>query len=98
MMACVQVIGQDVIVSMAGAEGNFELNAFRPIVISNYLRSARLLADAAWSFGHLLIHELELDQTTLEREHDLDDVTELTKLAKKIGYDEAARLARDLRK
>lgn len=97
MMVCLQVIGQDTVVSMAGAEGNFELNAFRPVVISNYLRSARLLADASWSLGRWFIHDLELEYRTLDRERAQDDVTQFTKLAKEVGYEEAARRARERR-
>jgi fumarate hydratase class II len=45
LMVAIQVIASDVAVSMGGAEGNFELSAFRPILISNYLHSALILAD-----------------------------------------------------
>lgn len=64
LMACLQVIGQDTTVAMAGAEGNFELNAFRPVVISNYLRSARLLADTARCLGRFLVHDVEVVRHT----------------------------------
>ena len=51
LMVCLQVMGNDSVVAMAGAEGNFELNAFRPVAIANFLHSARLLAPG-WLEGH----------------------------------------------
>jgi fumarate hydratase class II len=45
LMACFQIIASDVAVTMGGAEGNFELNAFRPILIDNYLHSALITGD-----------------------------------------------------
>ena len=57
LMVCLEVMGNDSVVAMAGAEGNFELNAFRPVAIANFLHSARLLTDtcdcsgSSWSRG-----------------------------------------------
>lgn len=92
LMACVQVIGQDAVVSMAGAEGNFELNAFRPIVISNFLRSARILADAMRCMSRFLIHDLVLGPA-IGGSTPHDSVTIVTALARRVGYEQAARIA-----
>ena len=52
LMVAIQVIASDVVVKMGGAEGNFELNAFRPVLISNYLHSALITADMCDHFRH----------------------------------------------
>ena len=49
-MICIQVIGDDAAVAFAGSQGNFELNAMRPIIINNFLHSARILADGCEKF------------------------------------------------
>ena len=49
-MLCAQVMGNDVAINIGGASGNFELNVFKPLIIHNFLQSARLLADGASSF------------------------------------------------
>jgi fumarate hydratase class II len=46
VMVCIQVLSDDVAVAFAGSQGNFELNAMRPVIISNFLHSASILADA----------------------------------------------------
>ena len=54
IMISIQVIGNDSAVAFAGSQGNFELNTMRPLVISNFLHSARLLADGCEKFPGLL--------------------------------------------
>ena len=54
VMICIQVIGDDTAVAFAGSQGNFELNAMRPIIINNFLHSARILGDACEKFRQLL--------------------------------------------
>lgn len=98
LMVCLQVIGQDTTVAMAGAEGNFELNAFRPVVISNYLRSARLLADTARCLGRFLVHDVEVVRHTATANLSRDPVGIVTALASEVGYDRAARIARSARR
>jgi fumarate hydratase class II len=51
MMICIQVIGEDNAVAIAGSHGNFELNAMRPVIINDFLHSARILADGCEKFG-----------------------------------------------
>src|SRR5437016_14157282 len=50
-MLCAQVLGNDVAINFGGAMGNFELNVFKPLIIHDFLQSARLLADACRSFN-----------------------------------------------
>src|SRR5690606_32436938 len=92
-MVCAQVLGNDVAINFAGASGNFELNVFKPVIIHNFLQSARLLADATDSFRRHLVVGLKPDTAriaeTLERSLML--VTALTPL---IGYDDAAKIAK----
>jgi fumarate hydratase class II len=97
MMACLQVLGADTTVSMAGAEGNFELNAFRPIVISNFVRSGTLLADVSHGLSRYLVRGLELSERMRDETTDLDSVTLATALAVHIGHERAAAIARTAR-
>src|SRR5262245_32423679 len=55
VMVCIQVIGEDNAVAVAGSQGNFELNAMRPIIINNVLHSARVLGDACDKFRHFSV-------------------------------------------
>ena len=93
LMACLTVIGHDQTVAMAGAEGNFELNAFRPIVIDEYLRSARLLADASDSLRIRLVNGATLNGSQINVNVDRS-VMVVTALTPVIGYDRAAAIVR----
>ena len=97
MMACLQVLGADTTVSMAGAEGNFELNAFRPIVISNFIRSGTLLADVSHGLSRYLVRGLELSQRMADEATQLDSVSLATALAVHVGHERAAAIARTAR-
>jgi fumarate hydratase class II len=66
LMVSIQVISSDLAVTMAGAEGNFELNAFRPILINNYLHSALIMADMSDHFREFMIDGAELNEPKLE--------------------------------
>ncbi|MGW1678207.1 class II fumarate hydratase [Saccharopolyspora sp. NPDC002376] len=92
LMVCIQVIGNDTAVSMAGAEGNFELNAFRPIVISNLLHSTRILADMCDHFREYLVEGAQLNNDQLAKNID-NSLMMVTALSPVIGYDEASRIA-----
>ncbi|MER6947904.1 class II fumarate hydratase [Nonomuraea sp. NPDC000554] len=92
LMVAIQVIGNDSAVSMAGAEGNFELNAFRPVIISNVLHSARILADMMDHFRTYLVEGARLDAARLEENVDRS-IMMVTALSPVIGYDRAARIA-----
>ncbi|MFD0474118.1 class II fumarate hydratase [Nonomuraea thailandensis] len=92
LMVAIQVIGNDTAVSMAGAEGNFELNAFRPVIIKNVLHSARILADMMDHFRTFLVEGAKLDMERLR--HNIDhSIMMVTALSPVVGYDEAARIA-----
>jgi fumarate hydratase, class II len=92
-MVCVQVLGNDVAVGIAGSQGNFELNVYKPVLIHNVLGSIRLLADACDSFRSNCVEGLELDEarvTKLMRE----SLMLVTALNRHIGYDNAAKVAK----
>ncbi|MGP7996802.1 MAG: class II fumarate hydratase [Streptosporangiaceae bacterium] len=92
MMVCLQVMGNDTVVAAAGAEGNFQLNTFRPVAISNFLHSARILADAADSFRTFLVEGARLNEARLA-ENVARSVMMVTALTPSIGYDAAAKIA-----
>jgi fumarate hydratase, class II len=92
LMVAIQVIAADVAVSMAGAEGNFELNAFRPIVIANYLHSARNMADMCDQFRRYMVDGTRLNRARLTDNIDRS-VMMVTALSPVIGYDKAAEIA-----
>ncbi len=92
LMVAVQVIGNDTAVSIAGAERNFELNAFRPVIIANVLHSVRILADMIDHFRTYLVEgaRLNMEKLTEDVERSIMMVTALSPV---IGYDNAARIA-----
>jgi len=92
LMVAIQVIASDVAVTMAGAEGNFELNAFRPILISNYLHSARILADMCDHFREFMVEGAQLNEAKLTENIDRS-VMMVTALSPLIGYDRASVIA-----
>ena len=94
MMVCIQIMGADVAVQMAGAEGNFELNAFRPVVIYNFLNSARLMSDACRQFAEHLVEGTTLNRAQLQKNID-QSLMMVTALAPSIGYDKDAEIAHD---
>jgi fumarate hydratase class II len=89
LMVAIQIIASDVAVTMGGAEGNFELNAFRPILISNYLHSALIMADMCDHFREFMIQGTKLNQAKLTENIDRS-VMMVTALSPVIGYDKAA--------
>jgi fumarate hydratase, class II len=92
LMVAIQVIAADVAVTMGGAEGNFELNAFRPVLISNYLHSALILADMCDHFRQFMVEGTELNQAKLKENID-QSVMMVTALSPVIGYDQASVIA-----
>jgi fumarate hydratase class II len=89
LMVAIQVIASDVAVTMGGAEGNFELNAFRPILISNYLHSALILADMCDHFRTFMVDGAQLNESKLRQNIDRS-VMMVTALSPVIGYDQAS--------
>ncbi len=92
-MVAVQVIANDVAVGMAASQGNFELNVFMPVMIYNFLQSARLLADGMRSFNANCVSGIKANREKME--HNLNNSLMLvTALNPYIGYDNAARTAK----
>jgi len=96
-MVCVQVLGNDATIGIAGSQGNFELNVFKPVIIHDTLESIRLLADASDSFREHCVDGLELDR---ERVDELmrRSLMLVTALDRHIGYDNAAKVAKKAHK
>jgi fumarate hydratase class II len=92
VMVCIQVIGEDNAVAFAGSQGNFELNAMRPIIINNVLHMARILGDASSKLREYSIIGTVLDKDKIGKyvEQSLMLVTALSPV---IGYDRASRIA-----
>jgi fumarate hydratase class II len=96
-MVAVQVMGNDAAIGIAASQGNFELNVFKPVIAYNFLQSVRLLADAAKSFNDHCAIGIEPNR---ERIKELVDKSLMlvTALNRKIGYDNAARIAKNAHK
>jgi fumarate hydratase class II len=92
LMVAIQVIASDVAVTMGGAEGNFELNAFRPILISNYLHSALIMADMCDHLREFMVEGTKLSTAKLKENIDRS-VMMVTALSPVIGYDQAAAIS-----
>ena len=92
-MVCAQVIGNDTTITVAGASGHFELNVFKPVMISALLQSATLIADACQSFNEHCISGIEPNIARIE-EHLRNSLMLVTALNPHIGYDAAARIAK----
>jgi len=92
-MVCVQVMGNDTAIAVAGSQGNFELNVFKPLMIHNLLHSIRLLADACASFTEHLVIGIQPNREQIQ--HFLTNSLMLvTALNPHIGYDRAAAVAK----
>jgi fumarate hydratase, class II len=89
LMVAIQIISSDVAVTMGGSEGNFELNAFRPILINNYLHSALIMGDMCDHLRRFMIEGAELDRPKL-KENVERSVMMVTALSPVIGYDKAS--------
>lgn len=92
VMVCIQVIGDDVAVAMAGSQGNFELNAMRPIIINNVLHSARILGDACEKLRVYGIEGITLDTERINANVN-QSLMLVTALSPVIGYDKASAIA-----
>ena len=90
---CVQVFGNHTAITFAGSQGQFELNAYRPVVAYNFLQSVRLLADACRSFTDNLLKGLEPRRENIN-EGVKNSLMLVTALAPEIGYDKAAEIAK----
>jgi len=89
LMVAIQVFANDLAVTMGGSEGNFELNAFRPVLISSYLHSARIMADMCDHFRKFMVEGAELNEAKLKQNIERS-VMMVTALSPVIGYDQAS--------
>jgi len=92
-MLSAQVLGNDVAVNIGGASGNFELNVYKPLIIHNFLQSARLLGDGARSFDEHCARGIEPDRARIA-ELVQRSLMLVTALNPHIGYDKAAKIAK----
>jgi len=92
LMVCFQVLGNDTAVAMAGSQGNFELNTLRPLLISAFLHSARLLGDACEKWRRYSLEGIELDRARIAQLV-RESLMLVTALSPVIGYDRAAAIA-----
>jgi len=92
-MVAAQVIGNDAAVGVAGSQGNFELNVYKPVMIHNVLESIRLLADGADSFRENCIAGMDVDRERIDQLMK-QSLMLVTALNRHIGYDNAAKVAK----
>lgn len=93
-MVAVQVMGNDAAINFGGSQGNFELNVFKPVMIYNFLQSTRLLADTCRMFNVHCAVGIEPDRAKLE-EYVNKSLMLVTALNPHIGYDKAAKIAKN---
>ena len=93
-MVCAQVMGNDVAVSVGGANGHFELNVFKPMIIFNVLNSIRLLSEASVSFRNKCLVGIRPHKENIEK-HLKRSLMLVTSLNPHIGYDKSAQIAKN---
>ena len=96
-MLCAQVFGNDVALTIGGASGHFELNVYKPLIIHNFLQSARLLAEGMASFEEHCVRGIEPDRRRIGEQLERSLML-VTALAPHIGYDRAAQIAKKAHK
>jgi fumarate hydratase, class II len=96
-MVAVQVFGNNAAISFAASQGNFELNVFKPVLAYNLIQSVRLLADGAESFNDNCAYGIEPNRATIEKNLN-NSLMLVTALNRKIGYDNAAKIAKHAHK
>jgi fumarate hydratase class II len=91
-MVCAQVMGNDVAISIAGTQGHYELNVFKPVMAANFIQSAQLIGDACLSFTENCVNGIE---PNLKRIDELvqNSLMLVTALNTKIGYYKSAEIA-----
>ena len=92
-MVCVKVIGNHNGITMAGSHGHFELNVFKPLIIHNILQSINIMADSSKAFANYCIKGLKADKKRIKSLLD-NSLMLVTALSPKIGYDNAAKIAK----
>jgi fumarate hydratase class II len=96
-MVCVQVLAYDVAIGIAGSQGNFELNVFKPVIAHDLLHAIELLSDASRSFREHCVEGLQADRNRID-EHVTNSLMLVTALTPRIGYDKAAEIAKKAHK
>tara|TARA_B110000259_G_scaffold180604_1_gene221547 strand:- start:866 stop:2254 length:1389 start_codon:yes stop_codon:yes gene_type:complete len=96
-MVCVKVIGNHNGITMAGSHGHFELNVFKPLIIHNILQSIEIMADSTKTFALYCVKGIKADKKRIKYLLD-NSLMLVTALAPKIGYDEAAKIAKEAHK
>ena len=92
-MVCVQVMGNNTTISIAGSQGNYELNVFKPVIAANFLQSAQLLGDASKSFNDHCVAGIEPNHKRI-KELVENSLMLVTALNTHIGYEKAATIAK----
>jgi fumarate hydratase class II len=96
-MVCGQVMGNDVAINIGGSNGHFQLNVFKPMMISNFLESARLIGDACASFKKHCAVGIEPNQERITQNLN-NSLMLVTALNTHIGYEKAAEIAKKAHK
>jgi len=96
-MVAAQVMGNDVTISIAGSNGHYELNVFKPVMAANFLQSARLLGDACVSFNDHCAIGIEPNYEGIKKHVD-NSLMLVTALNPHIGYENAAKIAKKAHK
>ena len=93
-MVCVKVIGNHNCSTIAGSHGHFELNVFKPLIIHNILQSINLLSDSIKNFSKFCVIGIKADKKKIKELLD-NSLMLVTALTPKIGYDSAAKIAKN---
>src|SRR5258708_14875140 len=92
-MFCARVMATNTAITVAGSQGNFELNVFKPVMIHNFLHSVRLLGDSCRSFTEFCATGIEVDKQRIDY-YVRNSLMLVTALAPAIGYDKSAKVAK----
>ena len=92
-MVCVKVIGNHNGITMAGSHGHFELNVFKPLIIHNILQSIKIMSDSSKGFANYCVRGIRADKKRIKSLLD-NSLMLVTALSPKIGYDNAAKIAK----
>jgi fumarate hydratase class II len=96
-MVCCQVMGNNTAISIGGSQGNFELNVYKPMMIHNLLHSIRIISDSCRSFSDKCVNGLEANEDNIKA-HLENSLMLVTALNPHIGYDNAAKIAKNAHK
>ena len=92
-MVCLQVMGNNLTVSLSGSQGQFELNAYKPVIAYNLIQSINLLSDSLISFNKNCLKGLRPNHKNIKK-HLNNSLMLVTSLNKHIGYDNASKIAK----